>query len=82
MLLSNVQLQKQLEPTDKCASCHEARDNKTECEDMMVSNHQETQRGKLQTERIQISHEFPSASNNFTHCWADTQHFTETKLAG
>ena len=43
------------------------------------SNHQETQRGKLQTKRIQISQEFPSASNHFTHCWADTQHFTETK---
>ena len=36
VLLSNVQLQKQLEPTDKCASFHEARDNKTVCGDMMV----------------------------------------------
>ena len=36
VLLSNVQLQKQLEPTDKCASCHEARDSKTVCGDMVV----------------------------------------------
>ena len=36
VLLSDVQLQKQLEPTDECASCHEERDNKTVCEDMMV----------------------------------------------
>ena len=36
LLPSNVQLQKKLEPTDKCASCHEARDSKTVCGDMMV----------------------------------------------
>ena len=70
--LSHVQLQKQLEPTDKCASCHEACDSKTVCGDMMVPTIKR-QRGKLQTERMQISHGFPSASNHFTHCWADTQ---------
>ena len=37
------------------------------------SNHQERERRKPQTERMQISREFPSASNDFTHCWADTQ---------
>ena len=36
VLLSNVQLQKQLEQTDKCASCDEARDSKTVYGDMMV----------------------------------------------
>ena len=73
VLLSNVELQKQLEPTDKCASCHEARDNKTVCGDKMVPTVKRHRRGKLQTERIQISHEFPSASNHFTHSWADIQ---------
>ena len=80
VLLSNVQLQKQLEPTDKRASRHEARQqNSVRRHD--GSNHQETQRGKLQTERMQISHEFPSASNHFTHCWADTQNSRRQKLA-
>ena len=73
VLLSNVRSQKQLEPTDKCASCHEARDNKTVCGDMMVPTIKRHREGKLQTKRIQISHDFPSASNHFTHCWAGTQ---------
>ena len=34
--LITVLLQKQLESTDKCASCHEVRDIKTVCGDMMV----------------------------------------------
>ena len=29
----------------------------------------ERHKGKLQTERIQTSHEFPNASNHSTHCW-------------
>ena len=73
MLLSHVQLQKQLEPTDKCASCHEARDSKTVCGDMMVPTIKRQRKTNYKTERMQISHEFWSASNHFTHCWADTQ---------
>ena len=65
--------QKQLEPTDKCASFHDARNNETACRDMMVPQPTRDTKGKLQTERMQISHEFPNASNHSTHCWAHAQ---------
>ena len=74
VLLSNVHLQKQLATTDKCASRHEARDSKTVCGDMMVRTIKRHREGNCKTERMQMSHEFPSASNHFTHCWAYTQH--------
>ena len=75
VLLSDVQSQKQLEPTDKCASCHKVRNSKTVCGDMMLPTiKRQNRKGNCKMERMQISHEFPRASNHFTYCWADTQH--------